>query len=50
MFCTDAYDVINLSNTDEVLKSYKKKYEVDIVYLQNLKAVLLNHYSNWEYF
>ena len=50
MFCTDAYDVINLSNTDEVLKSYKKKYEVDIVYLQNLKAVLLNHYSNWGYF
>ena len=43
MFCTNTYDVINLSNTNEVLKSYKKKYEVDNVYLQNLKAILLNH-------
>lgn len=24
-----------------------KKYEADIVYLQNLKAMLLKHYNNW---
>ncbi len=40
MFCTDNFDVIDLSNTNEVLTEYKSRYNVDLLYLHNLKKVL----------